>query len=175
VAGGRAGGVNGNDSLLPNAPKRDIGKRTVYRPELHEVIRLWSGGGGGYGDPFARDPEAVARDVLAGLISRERARDVYGVVLDGEAVDTSSTARLRTGDRQTSKIDFGDARREWERVHGIVAESVADWLPTLPVGVRRYAQAHVYEQLHASGAGPYDASVAEVIAEIDANLKRTAA
>ena len=58
VAGGRAGAVNGNDSLLPDAPKRDIGKRTVYRPELHEVIRLWSGGGGGYGDPFTRDPVA---------------------------------------------------------------------------------------------------------------------
>jgi N-methylhydantoinase B len=176
VAGGQAGAVNGNDSLLPNAPKRDIGKRTVYRPELHEVIRLWSGGGGGYGDPFARDPDAVAHDVAAGLVSRERARGVYGVVLNGDAVDAPATARLRAGNRQTGEIDFGDARREWERMHGIAAESVADWLPTLPVGVRRYAQAHVYEQLHASGPGPYDASqVAEVIAGIEANLKRTAA
>ena len=82
VAGGRAGAVNGNDSLVPNAPKRDIGKRTVYRPELHEVIRLWSGGGGGYGDPFTRDPAAVAHDVAAGLVSRERAREVYGVALN---------------------------------------------------------------------------------------------
>ena len=83
---------------------------------------------------------------------------VYGVVLNGDAVDAPETARLRAGDRQTGEIDFGDARREWERMHGIAAESVADWLPTLPVGVRRYAQAHVYEQLHASGPGPYDAS-----------------
>jgi N-methylhydantoinase B len=176
VAGGQAGAVNGNDSLLPSAPKRDIGKRTVYRPELHEVIRLWSGGGGGYGDPFSRDPEAVAHDVAAGLVSRERARGVYGVVLNGDAVDAPSTARLRGGNRQTRGIDFGDARREWERVHGIAAGRVADWLPTLPVGVRRYAQAHVYEQLHALGPGPYDASqVGDVIAGISANLKRTAA
>ena len=94
VAGGRAGAVNGNDSLLPDAPKRDIGKRTVYRPELHEVIRLWSGGGGGYGDPFTRDPAAVARDVAAGLVSRERARDVYGVAIDGDVVDLAATARV---------------------------------------------------------------------------------
>ncbi len=40
VAGGRAGAVNGNDSLVPGEQVRDIGKRTVYRPELHEVILL---------------------------------------------------------------------------------------------------------------------------------------
>ena len=155
VAGGRAGAVNGNDSLLPDAPKRDIGKRTVYRPELHEVIRLWSGGGGGYGDPFTRDPAAVARDVAAGLVSRERARDVYGVALDGDVVDLAATARLRNCQRATEDFDFGQARGEWERVHGLAADRIAAWLPSLPVGVRRYAQAHAYQALHASGPGPY--------------------
>ena len=155
VAGGRAGAVNGNDSLLPDAPKRDIGKRTVYRPELHEVIRLWSGGGGGYGDPFTRDPAAVARDVAAGLVSRERARDVYGVALDGDEVDLAATARLRNCQRTTGDFDFGQARGEWERVHGLAADRIAAWLPSLPVGVRRYAQAHAYQALHASGPGPY--------------------
>ena len=155
VAGGRAGAVNGNDSLLPDAPKRDIGKRTVYRPELHEVIRLWSGGGGGYGDPFTRDPAAVARDVAAGLVSRERARDVYGVAIDGDAVDLAATARLRNCQRPAGDFDFGQARGEWERVHGLAADRIAAWLPSLPVGVRRYAQAHAYQALHASGPGPY--------------------
>ncbi len=156
VAGGRAGAVNGNDSLLPDAPKRDIGKRTVYRPELHEVIRLWSGGGGGYGDPFTRDPAAVARDVAAGLVSRERARDVYGVAFDGDEADLAETARLRNCQRATGDFDFGQARGEWERVHGLAADRIAAWLPSLPVGVRRYAQMHAYQALHARGAGPYD-------------------
>ena len=151
VAGGRAGAVNGNDSLLPGAPRRDIGKRTVYRPELHEVIRLWSGGGGGYGDPFTRDPDAVARDVAGGLVSRERARDVYGVALDGDVVDLAATARLRNRQRGTKDFDFGQARGEWERVHGLAADRIAAWLPSLPVGVRRYAQAHAYQALHARG------------------------
>jgi len=35
-------------------------------------------GGGGLGDPKDRDPEAVARDVREGYISREAAREVYG-------------------------------------------------------------------------------------------------
>jgi N-methylhydantoinase B len=155
VAGGRSGAVNGNDSLVPDAPKRDIGKRTVYRPELHEVIRLWSGGGGGYGDPFTRDPDAVARDVAAGLVSRGRARDVYGVALDGDDVDQETTARLRNSEPATKEFDLGRARDEWERVHGLAAERIAEWLPSLPVGVRRYAQAHVYQRLHENGPGPY--------------------
>ena len=155
VAGGRAGAVNGNDSLLPDAPKRDIGKRTVYRPELHEIIRLWSGGGGGYGDPFTRDPVAVARDVAAGLVSRERARDVYGVAIDGDGLDLAETTPLRNCQRTTEDFDFGQARGEWERVHGLAADRIAAWLPSLPVGVRRYAQVHAYQALHASGPGPY--------------------
>jgi N-methylhydantoinase B len=176
AAGGRAGAVNGNVSLLPGVPERDIGKRTVYRPELHEVIRLWSGGGGGYGDPFMRDPEAVVRDVAAGLISGERATEVYGVVLDGDAVDEAATARLRGGQREPGGFDFGAARSAWERVHGIAAERIAAWLPSLPVGVRRYAQAQAYQQLHGSGPGPYDADqVAAVIAGIETALQRTTA
>jgi len=36
-------------------------------------------GGGGMGDPKARDPELVKRDVADGLITAHAARDVYGV------------------------------------------------------------------------------------------------
>ncbi|MBP0466469.1 hydantoinase B/oxoprolinase family protein [Roseomonas sp. PWR1] len=53
-------------------------------------------GGGGYGDPFARDPALVARDVRYGLIEAEAAEAAYGVVLTaaGEP-DLAATARLR--------------------------------------------------------------------------------
>ncbi len=43
----------------------------------------WNGGGG-WGDPIARDPEAVAADVSAGLVSAEAAENIYGVVLKPE-------------------------------------------------------------------------------------------
>ncbi len=171
VAGGGAGAVNGNDSLMPGKSPQDIGKRTVYRPELHEVIRVWSGGGGGYGDPFTRDPAAVARDVTAGLVSPGRARAVYGVALADGAVDQAATDALRSGRRAVTAFDFGAARSAWESVHGVAAERIAAWLPSLPAGVRRYAQAHTYQRLHATGPGPYGAAeVDAVIAAIDAEL-----
>ena len=38
-------------------------------------------GGGGYGDPRARDPQAILEDVLDGYVSREAAAEQYGVRL----------------------------------------------------------------------------------------------
>ena len=59
---------------------------------LHELA-----GGGGWGDPLRRDPEAVARDVRNELLSREAAERDYGVVLEpsGFSVDLGATDRLR--------------------------------------------------------------------------------
>jgi N-methylhydantoinase B len=64
------------------------------------LLHLLSGGGG-YGDPLAREMERVRDDVLSGFLSLERARDVYGVVFAGTeltdalAVDGEATRRRR--------------------------------------------------------------------------------
>jgi N-methylhydantoinase B len=64
-------------------------------PVQSEVI-VRTGGGGGWGDPLARDPEAVRGDVIEQFISGASARDDYGVVLRGDlSVDVAATARLR--------------------------------------------------------------------------------
>ncbi|HTW70388.1 MAG TPA: hydantoinase B/oxoprolinase family protein [Acetobacteraceae bacterium] len=162
--GGGGGSVNGNTGQRGDTV-HDIGKRTVYRPELGERIRMWSGGGGGYSDPLERDPAAVAADVIAGLVSSARARDTYGVALHDGVVDESATARhrdeLRAARGAAPMFDFGPGRSEWERVHGTAAQLIADWLPSLPIGVRRYAQGQVYRRLHESGPGPYDAPLVQ--------------
>ncbi len=41
-----------------------------------------SAGGGGFGDPLERDPEAVLRDVADGYVSVGRARRDYGVAVE---------------------------------------------------------------------------------------------
>jgi len=60
-----------------------------------DAVVLEIAGGGGYGDPLERDPERVAADVLAGLVSARQARDVYGVVLRRGKVDETATAARR--------------------------------------------------------------------------------
>ena len=64
-----------------------------------DIIRMFTGGGGGYGDPFDSPAHEVLEEVRAEYITAEQARQDYGVVIaaDGRSVDAPSTNKLRTG------------------------------------------------------------------------------
>lgn len=65
-----------------------------------DVAYILSGGGGGYGDPFERDPARVAEDVRCGYVGREAAARDYGVVLQGAGEpDDAATRALREAAR----------------------------------------------------------------------------
>jgi N-methylhydantoinase B len=73
-------------------------KSKVTRFVAHDdCIRATTPGGGGWGNPRERDPEAVRWDVREELISPDRARSVYGVALDPETLvlGEEETHRLR--------------------------------------------------------------------------------
>ena len=59
----------------------------------------WNGGGG-IGDPLDRPPEKVMADIRGGLVSREAASEVYGVIEKAGALDRSATETKRTELRQ---------------------------------------------------------------------------
>jgi N-methylhydantoinase B len=74
--------------------QRDVGvSNTVFVPG--EAIVNLTGGGGGWGDPLERDPQAVAADVRLGFVSAAAAASDYGVVLRGHDVDEQATRALR--------------------------------------------------------------------------------
>jgi len=60
-----------------------------------DVLRVLSGGGGGYGNPAERLPEAVLTDVLDRKVSVEAARAEYGVAIENGRIDEDDTQRLR--------------------------------------------------------------------------------
>ncbi|MEX0502959.1 hydantoinase B/oxoprolinase family protein [Alphaproteobacteria bacterium LSUCC0719] len=69
--------------------------------------RVWvrTPGGGGYGDPFERAPEAVLEDVRLGRYSAAQAKDLYGVVIsegDVPAVDEDATRQARAARQPAS-------------------------------------------------------------------------
>jgi len=73
---------------------------SVYEQMVRgEVMVNSSGGGGGWGDPYERDPRRVLEDVRGGYVSLEAARRDYGVVIDAGrmTVDEDGTAALRHG------------------------------------------------------------------------------
>jgi N-methylhydantoinase B len=66
-----------------------------------DVFERVACGGGGFGDPLERDPDWVRRDVQQGLVSRQCAEEIYGVVLRAEAniVDEMRTKEKRAAIR----------------------------------------------------------------------------
>jgi N-methylhydantoinase B len=68
--------------------------------EPGELLGHLLSGGGGYGDPHAREPERVREDVLARFVSFERARKVYGVAFEREVLDDS----LTVDERETARL-----------------------------------------------------------------------
>ena len=64
-----------------------------------DSITICTPGAGGWGEPWSRAPDKVYRDVIEGLISRERAETEYGVLvqtdLGGFRLDLPGTERLR--------------------------------------------------------------------------------
>ena len=104
-----------------------------------DVFSRPTAGGGGFGDPLERDPEAVRRDVVDDYVSLERARLDYGVVL-----------HLIDADLAEYRLDEDATRRERDAIraqrrHWLAEdpEAVAKWFRDGQLGVldliRRYA------------------------------------
>ncbi|WP_435181296.1 hydantoinase B/oxoprolinase family protein [Halorussus sp. AFM4] len=93
------GGQPGAQNAVVLRPGTDDEESTgTFRDSFTAGERLSNrtAGGGGYGDPYGRSPEAVRADVIDGYVSREAARDTYGVVLnDDDSIDYEATATLR--------------------------------------------------------------------------------
>ena len=61
-------------------------------------VHVQTPGGGGYGDPRNRAPDAVAEDVRLGRYSTRQAEELFSVVLRDGLVDTAATLALRQRD-----------------------------------------------------------------------------
>lgn len=100
--------------------ERELRKIDALSVNQGDTVSFLSPGGGGYGDPFDRDPELVARDVRLGFVSSESARRDYGVaVADSGRADVDETARLRDARARASRRGLfwhSRDREAWEAV-----------------------------------------------------------
>ena len=90
-------GAGAGARYLINEQNGDPSGLTLCQPG--DVIEFVSAGGGGYGDPLLRDPQAVEADVVNGYVSIEKALENYGVVIDPTTlrVDLEETDKVRAG------------------------------------------------------------------------------
>jgi N-methylhydantoinase B len=97
-------GVNGGETGMRSTKRLvRVDGSEEWLPAKVEGIKVKTGdllyfntwGGGGWGDPFQRDPDLVHQDVERRLVTREGAKR-YGVVIDDDgAVDAAATQDLR--------------------------------------------------------------------------------
>ncbi len=109
LAGGMAGLPYQASLLRPGAEQWEVlpGLNDDVPLPAGTLLRLRTTGGGGWGDPFRRDPELVRLDVVRGLVSELAAARDYGVVVRGGEV-----VEVRRPDRQRPFLDRGPGYEE---------------------------------------------------------------
>jgi len=72
-------------------------RQEYFQQNAADVFSVTWSGGGGFDDPIKRDPDSVAEDVSALMVSASAARNIYGVVLHPGTteVDVMATRNLR--------------------------------------------------------------------------------
>jgi N-methylhydantoinase B len=151
VNGGKAA-ANARTILNPDTPdEKDVGRIDALSLKPGDVVRFLTAGGGGWGDPFTRQPERVLWDVLNGLVSAEAAARDYGVVIVDGQVDAEQTRQLRAA-RQTNGrpegFDFGPAREAYEQVWSTdLRDALAELLYSLPIDARDYVRVELVTEL----------------------------
>ncbi len=100
------------DGVIPAPGQATVGAEEELPPKAFGIVQgnddiytlTWCGAGG-YGDPLDRDPEAVARDVVAGMVSAAAAEELCGVVLADGAVDAAAT--------ESRRAELRESRSSW--------------------------------------------------------------
>ncbi|MCR3721949.1 MULTISPECIES: hydantoinase B/oxoprolinase family protein [Prauserella salsuginis group] len=106
-----------------------------------DVIVATTGGGGGYGDPLARDPELVVQDIRDEAISEWTARTLHGVVYDPATLlvdhDATKAERAKARKERLSRgKPWAEFQAEWSTLRP--AEHALTYFGSWPEGVANH-------------------------------------
>ena len=149
-------GYNGGQAGAPlrailnrgRAGERELRKLDQLAVNAGDTVTFLSPGGGGYGDPFRRDVQAVLRDMQNGFVSPEAALRDYGVAIGATgALDAEATAQCRGTPRAAAgDFVFGAERIAWEAVFDDpTMREVNARLALLPAASRARRRREIFE------------------------------
>jgi N-methylhydantoinase B len=166
--GGKPGAL-GSARLNPGTPReRELGKIDVLTLDPGDVVQFDTASGGGYGDPYERDPELVVADVEAGYLDSACAEVTYGVVVHAGRLDPEATAARRANrppDGVDAFFDGGPERAAYEaRWPGWLQEELTAVVLGYPSALRTWLQRRLVAQL--DGTSPAPGSVAGLAKEV---------
>ncbi|MFC3747693.1 hydantoinase B/oxoprolinase family protein [Paenibacillus sp. GCM10012306] len=148
------GGVGQVGAAIQNAgmtDERSLGRIDELLLHPGDTVTFLSQGGGGYGDPFLRDPQEVLGDVRSGLLTEEAAEMLYGVALVGQKIDEAATAILRKDHQENVEdFSFGSKREQFEQLWSDeMQRAVGQALRQYPLALRDYLKRRTMNQAEA--------------------------
>ncbi|MFC5750143.1 hydantoinase B/oxoprolinase family protein [Actinomadura rugatobispora] len=113
LRGGLGAPFSHGDVERADGTAESLPSKTMVHLREGDRLRVRLSGGGGYGDPHTRPAEDVARDVRDRRVTRDAARDLYGVVVTGDGdVDAAATERARSSAARHDREDLEDKERD---------------------------------------------------------------
>ena len=182
IAGGKPGAVLMSVFNRGRPDERQVGKIHELRVDAGDTLTILMPGGGGFGDPYLRDPDDVLEDVTRGFVSNVGAARDYGVVIAGDDVDRAATEALRrrrTRENDRPDFDFGPEREAWEAVFDDPTMGELNRrLLELPKSVRAHRRQRIFEDAVPGLAADGEMVLAILLADADSvreRLRRTMA
>jgi N-methylhydantoinase B len=99
VDGGRPGSLNGIE-VTRGGDRVRLTRTPRFTLCRGDIVRIITGGGGGWGDPLTRDPANIARDIEEELLTPQQAASIYRVAVDAAGkLDPPATIGFRENAR----------------------------------------------------------------------------
>jgi len=93
IEGGKPGATSATSMKLPTEAAFKPVSVVRHMVPARTAALIATAGGGGWGNPFDRDPELVRQDVIEGYVSIESAARDYGVVIDPQTFEIACLQR----------------------------------------------------------------------------------
>ena len=155
IVGGKAGAPSAF-VRNPGKPNQiNLGNTDIVTVDPGDIIYVSCGGAGGWGCPIERDPEAVLHDYKCGWITRQHAKEIYGVVIGGGSIDKKAT----TVCRKTKKLEAShnpsdsfynvcDSQQDFEKVWTKQNyDKLTEGLSKLPISWRFFAKHQIFSAI----------------------------
>ena len=168
-------GMLGKAVLNPGrGNERSVGKISVLEMLRGDVIRITSPTGGGFGNPLDRDLDAIETEINNGMLSRERAANVYGVIFDSFGRVDFSASETRRGNLKAEfnpEFSFCAERERKDRVWPEAARrKLASEALSLDLRVRSPLVESIHNRMMIEGKRVDQALVAQLVNEESGRL-----
>ena len=155
IVGGKAGAASAFVRNPGKTNQINLGNTDIVTVDPGDIIYVSCGGAGGWGPPTERDPKAVLHDFKCGWITKQHAKEIYGVVISEGSVDKKATTACREIKKSESShnpsngfynvsVSQQDFEKVWTKQN---YDTLTEGLAKLPISWRFFAKHQIFSAI----------------------------